>query len=225
MGPWERCLAALAFLTTLPVPGRAGPAEALGCFPFAGGVLGGLLWALAAVLFSLFSPEVAAVFVLFAWLFLTGMLHFDGLLDLADAGLLPAERERRLLVLKDARVGAFALGVGVLHLLLKWRLLTELGPGPWLLFAPLWARALVVPAARALPPLGEGLGRSVARGRVEGAALLGALGLVYPKAALFALAAAGLVYLFATRRLGGVNGDVHGAAIELAEAAYLLALD
>lgn len=63
--------------------------------------------------------DLAALLVLAAWLFLTRMLHLDGLLDCADAFWGGHNRARRLEIMKDCRIGTFALGVGFVFLTAK----------------------------------------------------------------------------------------------------------
>ena len=224
---------ALAFLT--PLGGAAAPSPgALAWFPAVGAALGlglGLVWWLAD---RLWAAPVAAAVVVVADLALTGMLHFDGLVDSAD-GLLPhLERGRRLEVMADPAAGAFGVGVGVAVLLLRWASLVSLAPSPALLGA-LWcasrlamagfartvpyarsaglASAFLEPGRRGLPVTGIVLGAVlVAFGR--GDAVLGV--------AVLGIAAAAVVAL-AVRRLGGFTGDVLGAAGMVGETAGLLA--
>jgi len=140
---------ALAFLT--PVGGAAAPSPAaLAWFPIVGAllglVLGGVWWAIEGQLGAL----AAAALVVTADLALTGALHFDGLLDSAD-GLLPHLRpERRLAVMADPHVGAFAVAAGAGALLLRTAALAALGSArPWLL-AALWSLARTAMAVTAL---------------------------------------------------------------------------
>ena len=223
---------AIGFLTILPVPKNrdySGVTLSSACqwFPLVGWLIGGLLWLLAVVIGSL-PMGVGAVLLLGGWLLLTGMLHFDGLLDCADALLVPVSVERRLAILKDVHVGAFGVGVGGLALLLKWQVLSAVlmeqsifGNGlVGLLFVPVLARSAVLwpivryPAARL-----DGMGAAVQRG-----------GLVLPilcalPALLFAPFTGGAVLFtmvvgswWAAKRLnGGLTGDVYGALIECAE--------
>jgi len=87
--------AALAFLT--PIGGAADPTPgAVAWFPVVGAGLGGLLGYLWWLTEHIWPVGVAAALVLTADLALTGLLHFDGLVDSAD-GLLPhLTRVRRL---------------------------------------------------------------------------------------------------------------------------------
>ena len=222
---------ALAFLTPLGGPVAPSPA-ALSWFPVVGAVLGlalGSVWWLAD---RLWAAPVAAAVVVAADLALTGMLHFDGLVDSADGLLPPLDRSRRLDVMADPAAGAFGVGVAVVVLLLRWVSLAALAPAPWLL-AALWcgSRLTMAVVARSVPYarpgglagafLGEGP-RPVAGALVLVvlAALAGGDGL----AGVVALsAAAAAVVALAVRRLGGFTGDVLGAAGVVGETAGLLA--
>ena len=75
--------------------------------------------------------------VVAADLAVTGMLHFDGLVDSADGLLAPMAPDRRLAVMADPGVGAFGLAVGGTVLLVRWVALSSLRPGI-LLVAGLW---------------------------------------------------------------------------------------
>ena len=218
--------AALRYFTIFPVGGGGedDPKEAARYLPLVGLVLGALLYLLALLFFRLWPGGVAAGLLLFFWLVFTGFLHLDGLLDLADALFYPGSQKRRLEILADARVGSFAFGVGASHLLLKWAALASVGGGAWLVVAPLWARTLPLFAAFFLPQGGETGGRFAKGARLWPGAL-GLLGaLLFPLPAFFALLLAAIIYLAAWRGLGRVSGDVHGAAIELAELGFLLGL-
>jgi adenosylcobinamide-GDP ribazoletransferase len=224
---------ALAFLT--PVGGAAAPTPA--ALPWVpnvgaglGALLGGIWWAAA----QLWPPPVAAAIVVAADLALTGMLHFDGLVDSADGLVAPMERGRRLEVMADPAAGAFGVGAAVVVLLLRWASLAALGPAPWLL-AALWcgSRLVMAGVAASVPYARPGglAGAFLPGGRrgvpAAGAALLlvlVALGRGDAVAGVVALAvvAAGVVAL-AVRRLGGFTGDVLGAVGMLGETAGLLA--
>jgi adenosylcobinamide-GDP ribazoletransferase len=217
---------ALAFLTPL---GRATTPDArtFDWFPIVGAllglVLGGLWWGAD----RLWPPVVVAALVVGGDLALTGLLHFDGLVDTAD-GLLPhLERERRLEVMAAPDVGAFGVGVGAGALLARFAAIASMTPSVVLLGA-LWcmSRTVMAVAARRLPYARErGLatafgGGSASRVAAVGTALAVALGLLATQpgrgaalAAVAAVAAGGAaVVAFAHRRLGGFTGDVLGAA-------------
>lgn len=233
-------VAALAFLTRLPVPAawrQVAPHRALGWLP-AGGLAVGALTAgvYALALAAGLAPGAAAWAAIAAEMLLTGALHPDGLADTADSlgGDTP---ERRLAIMKDPGLGTYGAVALILALGGRWVLLSSL-PAPsavplWILahaacrWGPVWALARY-PYARS----GQGTGMAFARaGRRElwlasatavGAAwlLVGMSGLAVFAAAV--LGAAGAVWM-ASRRLGGVTGDVCGAAAEVALLAGLVA--
>src|SRR2546430_15871112 len=103
-------------------------------FPYTTLFRSGVWWAIEGQLGAL----AAAALVVTADLALTGALHFDGLLDSAD-GLLPHLRpERRLAVMADPHVGAFAVAVGAGALLLRTPGLAAPGSARPLLVGALW---------------------------------------------------------------------------------------
>lgn len=216
---------AVAFLTMLPVPQRwqgAPLARAAAFFPLAGYLVGGAL-ALAAHLLAPAAPELRGPLLFALSLALTGALHFDGLLDVADALPLPGDAERRRAVLRDPRVGAFAVGFGVAAALL---LVAALAAAPLaaLPLAAAWARALPALLVRRFPLPSEGLGAQLQGAPWWPPLLLAAPAVAWaPDAALLAAAGAYALAALAHRRLGWINGDVLGATIVLAELLYLLA--
>ena len=226
---------AVAFLTPLGGAVSPGPA-ALAWFPVVGamigGAVGGVWWAAARI----WPPAVAAAVAVVADLVLTGLLHVDGLCDAADGLLAPLSRPRRLEVMATPDVGAFGVAVFGAVLLLRWVVLASLRPAP-LLVAGLWAAsrtemaatAIAVPYARVggLASAFLGVGRPTRW--LLGAGAVGALGLaagwrpgVGPAAVVAGAAGASGVALRAWRRLGGVTGDVLGAAGLVGETVGLL---
>jgi cobalamin 5'-phosphate synthase/cobalamin synthase len=231
---------ALAFLTPMGGAAAASPA-ALAWFPVVGAllglVLGGLWWGAEDRLGAL----AAAALVVSADLVLTGALHFDGLLDSAD-GLLPHLRpDRRLAVMADPHVGAFAVATGVAALLLRTTALATLGAARPLLLAALWTLARTAMAVTAMTgryARPHGLASSFLPGAAPplppwavpaGVGAVLALGLAAADDARSVLAvvtaglAAAAMAAFAHRRVGGFTGDTLGAAGVLSETVGLLA--
>lgn len=230
-----RLRSAWSLLTVLGGAGQLHPGAAVG-YGLVGAVLGAGLgaswWALEQVLPAL----VAATVVVAIDAGLTGMLHLDGLADSADALLAPMDRPRRLAVLRTPEVGAFAVVVVALTLLLRVTALASLTPQP-LLLVGLWAfaRGAMAATAALLPHArpGPGLARAVA---ARGANRLGAgIGLGLGGAVLASLGwrggvalaggalAAVAVATLAHRRLGGYTGDVLGAVGVVVETVGLVA--
>ena len=242
---------ALAFLT--PLGGPAPPSgAAFVWFPVVGALLGsalGSIWWTAENALGVFA---AAALVVTADLALTGALHFDGLLDSAD-GLLPhLPAERRLAVMAEPHVGAFAVAAGVTALLLRTAALTALGPSRPLLLAALWSLSRTVMAVTALTgryartrglassflsnparkegaAAGEGssdAGRTWIMPAAIGGVLFVGLAAIDDPRSLVAVVAAGLaaagVTALAHRRIGGFTGDTLGAGGVVAETVGLL---
>ncbi|WP_237725084.1 adenosylcobinamide-GDP ribazoletransferase [Deinococcus alpinitundrae] len=221
---------ALTFLTVLPLPHfydvKDGDfARASAYYPLAGYVVGGLVSLLLWMDLPLPSGVVAALAV-GIWLATTGMLHFDGLVDSADALFAMKSPAQRLEILRDVHVGAFGLAVGVMALLTLWSLLAA--PLPW--YAPLVAAVsartlLLLPMNRYPAARPESLGARAREGRWAAALLLAAPTLLLPgawTAWLTALAACFLVAAFGARRLGGgLSGDIYGMIVVAAELAAL----
>ena len=97
----------LAFF--LPVVGLIVVVIILACYAF--------VWEL------LREPFLSAVAVMIIQYLLFNIFHFDGLLDSADALFCYADRDRRLEILKDVKIGAYALFAGTMYLVIKVYLL------------------------------------------------------------------------------------------------------
>ncbi|MDQ3506779.1 MAG: adenosylcobinamide-GDP ribazoletransferase [Actinomycetota bacterium] len=242
---------AFGFLTVLPVPtrggdGPAGYGRAFSWFPVVGLALGAVM-AAAGLLLSLFFPAgVSAALVVALWVFLTGGLHLDGLMDSCDGLLCSKPPDERLAVMRDSRVGAFGVLGAVVVLLVKYSAIAalfELSAVPLisaLVAAPVlgrWAMALTVvafPYHRHGDTLGgtftAGVGRrQLVFASVSGLAVIGGLAAFQGSLAPFAALAAGAIAAvavawFALSRLPGLTGDVYGATCEAVEAAALVAL-
>jgi len=226
--------AALSFLTSFGGASTPTP-KAVRWFPAVGLFLGIALGGAWRGAEELWPPAVAAAIVVALDLALTGMLHFDGLVDSAD-GLLPhIDRERRLAVMQEPTVGAFGIGVAGIVLLLRWAALASMPADIWLL-AGLWCLSRtvmvgVMDTLRYARPAGlasafeDAPGSSVVigLGGLVGALFVGAA-IGWPGYLVFiaTVTTAVAVATLSARRLGGFTGDVLGAAAVLAETVGLL---
>ena len=138
-----------------------------------------------------------------------------------------------LTVMRDPRMGAHGGAALVVVLGLKAAALASVAPGPALLLGPAvarWTASLLVvafPYART-----SGLGRvfkdqarPVAVVAVGAALIGGAAAISAGAVAAVATATAGALLLAwrLNRHLGGLTGDVYGAAVEVAEALFFVA--
>jgi adenosylcobinamide-GDP ribazoletransferase len=168
---------------------------------------------------------------------LTSGLHLDGLMDTCD-GLGGATKEKRLVIMSDARTGAFGVAACVVVLLLKWTALSILPDSvrmESLLLAPVLSRWTMVGAIWAFPyARPEGLG-SAFKTHVTWRLLLLATVLALGAAggwmlwqglvmAAVAVVIAAILAILVVRRLGGLTGDVYGAINEVGEVTVLAGL-
>ncbi|MEN8257872.1 MAG: adenosylcobinamide-GDP ribazoletransferase [Thermodesulfobacteriota bacterium] len=232
---------AISFLTILPL----GPAEVRGddmarsmlFFPVAGLVIGAILAAIAWLGIGLGVNSLGLAVLLVgcsAWL--TRGLHLDGVADLSDGLGGSFEMEHRLEIMKDSHIGAFGVVALVVVLLLKTAGLQAVVAGSETLLAivmvPAAARfAMLVTAFKASYPRQIGTGHFVV-GKVRFVQLVLASMVLLPLALLgwpglglllACLLPPLLLRIKSQNALGGVTGDVLGAAIEWSEAAGWLA--
>lgn len=198
--------------------------------------LGGMLACLDFALSFVLPSIVVGALLLVALLLFTRALHTEGFLDSCDALFGAYTRERRLEILHDSHVGAFAVIGGAALLISKWALLAsidnEIRPELLVLF-PCLSRAgmmttMIVFRYARDQGLGasfkletrwwmDGFGLSVAAG--AGFLLLGLGGVVLAATAFVVALAFGL---WASRLIGGMTGDTYGAVNELTEVSVLL---
>jgi len=236
-------ITAIRFLTIIPIPwGRPESPKAVGrsqaYFPLVGLGLGLALVGLDQGLGRVLADAPRAWLLVLALAVLSGGMHLDGLADSAD-GLLGAHgrtRERRLAIMRDGRVGAYGVVALIAVLSLKWSAVLSLPVGvraEALLLVPCLGRAAVVVGTTAFPyarpaGLGQGLHQAARRSTlaVAGAIALGASGALLGWGglviAIVVTATALAIGAWATRRLGGLTGDVYGALVEITEVMTLL---
>lgn len=237
-------LQAIAFLTRFPVPPIGNDRDwkkSPMWYPVVGFLIGILLLLFDQLIAIHFPHPIRAGLDLAFWVWITGGLHIDGLLDTADGLLSHRDRERVMEIMKDSRVGAMGVLTAILYLLLKWLALKELIIHSSDVFMAGWIVALVVGRFSAV--LGmfvfpyvrpQGIGAGMKEGLtlfrfgfawVVSIVLVGFL--MEWKGILYAGITWGMMSLFAwrvSRRLGGLTGDVYGAMIEGAELLMLLLL-
>ena len=237
---WRALRVALGFLTTLPVPLVKAWREddlrlAVRAYPVVGLIIGGLL-ALAFVLFAPLAPMLRGVLITALWLLVTGALHFDGFCDLADAAFAPKSAEERWRIVKDPRVGAFALGAGSLLVLTKAAAIGALGSAGALVIISILSRSTVTWAMANYPVYDVSLLGRRTNLRFEETLLPLTLGFVLsalvaalwlqPLPYLFLLLAAALTTLllatWLNRKMAGLGGDAYGALVESSEAVMLV---
>jgi len=239
-----RFLAAISFLTTIPLPRRreASPEEIGGSvvyFPVVGIIIGlilaGLNW-----LLGLFLPSaVVNGLVIVSLVVLTGALHLDGFGDTCDGIAGHKTVENRWRVMHDSRVGSFSI-VGIFCLLLVKYISLNSVPDtllmPTLVLMPVVSRWAMVYTVFAYPyAKPSGLGKVfkqetnwqrftiatiitlvVAIGLAQLAGL--AIMLVLPGTWIVVVTIAS----YLKRKFSGLTGDTYGAINEIAEVGVLI---
>lgn len=234
-------VSAVQFLTRLPMPAFPYDPQwlprAAKYFPLVGIGVGLVAAGVFAGSTRLWPQPIPAILAVGATMLVTGALHEDGLADTADS-LGGLSREARLAIMKDSRLGSFAVLALLVVLALKVSALSALPV--WTGVAALVAchaagrlgAVLVMAAApygaeRAASKLEHGADRPAALELAAAAAFaLLPLALLPPRSALFAVAlgaaAGAIVAIKASRGLGGYTGDILGAVIATSETAFLL---
>lgn len=239
-------LIALNFLTIVPVGRNTAVSQgdlgrAVAWFPLVGVFLGGTAAVLSWVLHVAGLTLAADVLVVLMLAIATGGLHWDGLMDTADGVFSHRDREQKLAIMRDSRVGAMGVQAAAMLILLKVAVLFDISAPmkmPLLLLAPTVARfgmgiaVIKYPYARAE----GGLGNAFAQKAGVKQLLIGLLTLLaatIPVVILFetwlpavvmllSLALALLTARFIAGKLQGLTGDTYGAICEITEIGALL---
>lgn len=247
---WADTRQAIAFLTRIPVSASSSSGrslnDALRAVPLAGlliGLLVGLVFSLSQWLGL--SPLISATLAVGFSLALTGCFHEDGLADTADS-IGGYTREKRLAIMVDSRIGTFGASALFIALALRIGAIVQIADrGGWaavillLAAAGAWSRSLGIALVGSLPlarpdGIAAGVGRPT-RSTVRQALLVGGISaamLCASSSGVFATILALLVSAialllvrrFARAHIGGQTGDVAGAAQQICEIAFLLAI-
>jgi len=232
--------AAIAFLTRIPVATdqQANLPAAVPWFPVTGCLIGVVVGGIAAGLIQLVPPIVAAAVAVLAGVLITGAFHEDGLADVSDAFAGGWTAEQRIKILDDPLHGSYGVAALCGSIVVRVACVASLGASGPVVFACLLAahglaRAasiglmVTVPVSRP-----DGLGAEYARGLRRRAVVGGVLAAVVVAAIatgwwvipFVAAAAAGAAVMgwLSLRKIGGITGDVLGAAEQIAECLVLI---
>ena len=235
---------AVAFLTRLPMPHPQGPmppnfVRAHRAFPLVGALIGGVVGLVCLGLRAVGVPDLAAAaLALGASAILTGALHEDGLADVADGFGGGRDRDAKLEIMRDSRLGTYGALILLVSFVARVAALAAIPDGvvvPGLIAAHALARGVLPAMSMTLPyARTDGLARNAGQpdmaigAAAAGLALLIALLALswadaFWAAVLAGLSAAGMAWL-ARRQIGGQTGDVLGGAEQVAETAILVLL-
>ncbi len=231
---------ALSFLTRLPVtlaetPGPHALTRSMRLFPLVGALIGAAVGGVDLLATKILPPWPSALLAVAFGLMLTGALHEDGLADCADGFGGGRDKEKKLAIMRDSRIGTYGTLALILSVCLRAAAVAQLAnPAGGLIAAHALSRALIPGLMLLLPPASAtGLAASAGQaGRMDFAiALVIALALsapllglwLAPVAAVSALVLAAMT-LLARRQIGGYSGDVLGALQQTCEIAILLTI-
>ncbi|ELY95554.1 adenosylcobinamide-GDP ribazoletransferase [Natrialba taiwanensis] len=236
---WGRAIrGALGFLTRLPVGHHDGDWDAFRSTPAAFPLVGlaaGAVAALPLLAADVLAPPTVAFGYLLAVYAVMGINHLDGVADLGDALVVHGDSDRRREVLKDTTTGVgaiLAVSITVAGLALA---------GLGLASLPVLTAVTVAIGAEVGSKFGmasmacfgrapyEGMGRQFTEAASSGswlvpaAVVLSAATIGWPHPATVAvcggIGGVTLPWYWANRHLGGINGDIFGAANELGRVA------
>lgn len=249
--PLAEFMAALIFLTRLPIRWRGDwPADlnrrSMAWFPIVGaliGAIGGLGYYLLTL--AGLTPPLAALVTVAGLSLLTGALHEDGLADVADGFGGGRDREAKLAIMKDSRVGTYGALALVLAALARIGALATLADPRLVALALIGAHGCsrgLLPMMKRLLPDARSHGIAADQGIPDRARAFVALLIGFSFAStvlaklslpsglvslgVMGLAVAAVIGLgwLSRRQIGGITGDVLGAAQQLAEIAFLLGI-
>jgi adenosylcobinamide-GDP ribazoletransferase len=239
----------LRFFTRLPVgvSTRAPNFRKVGwAAPLAGGIVGGLGAAVFLIARKVGLPEIiSATLAVAVEIVVTGGLHEDGLADVADGFGGGRDRDAKLAIMRDSRVGTYGAIALCLILLLRIEAIStlarpylEFATGAFVLAAAAARAAALTPLIWASPARDDGAGASI--GVLDANVLIGAAVTLTLLATALGLLSLGLVRAFfacvvgtaiarlfvalAQRQIGGQTGDVCGATAVIVQVAVLLSL-
>jgi adenosylcobinamide-GDP ribazoletransferase len=235
---------AVAFLTRLPMPHPDGAkpqnfVRAHRMFPVVGALIGAVVGLICLGLRSIGVPDlVASALALGGSAILTGALHEDGLADIADGFGGGRDRESKLEIMRDSRLGTYGAMILLVSFAAKLSALAAIPDGyvvPGLIAAHALGRGILPAMSVKLPyARKDGLARNAGQPDVATAAIAFGLALViallslsWSNALWAALAACGSAFAvawLALRQIGGQTGDVLGGAEQVAETAILVLL-
>jgi adenosylcobinamide-GDP ribazoletransferase len=226
-------------LTRIPAPvssDREDWAKSACHYPLVGLILGGAFVLFDQAIASLFPSLVRGAMLTLLWVYLTGGLHLDGLMDTADGFGANRGPERTLEIMKDSRTGAMAVLAAFSVLLLKFSILASLASDAmWiaLVAAPVAGRLALVLSIRLFPyikkdGIGLGMKESLTPWPLTYALLVG-IGVLFLTTGWWGavlltgtLLVVWIIGTSARSRIRGMTGDVYGATAEVTEVVVLI---
>jgi len=231
---------ALSFLTRIPVRHKHEPSIGLAApwFPIVGVVVGAIVGGVAWGVSNLTSPLVGSAVAVLVGVLITGAFHEDGLADIADAFVGGWSTEDRLRILKDPLHGSYGVAAMCGSIVLRVCALSAISPRDMFTaaiaahcFARAGALALLLTTSLSLH---EGLGSDYVKSLRRSTAIISILVSLFFVIFLLGvwsvavvggtIVGAATIRWWSKEKIGGITGDVLGAAEQVSEALILIVL-
>lgn len=227
----------LTFITRIPIKIKFdfepdAFAKGLLYMPAIGALIGLPLWAFDKYV-DVGHPFVRAFLIIILYLMMTGGLHLDGLSDYFDGIYSVRDRKRMLEIMADARIGAFGVIGLCIYFIGIFAGIIVSSPEHLLVMPMIGRTAAVMLCAFGKYPKASGMGKDLVE---YGKPWMGILAMLTMIAICLAIApwlVLNVIMVFAvvtivgiqsTKRIGGVTGDVLGAAIEISQVTWLIGI-
>ncbi len=203
-------------------------------FPLVGAIIGIFLYGINILAGKItVNRQIAAIIIIIAEIFITGLIHIDGLADTADGLFSYAEKEKILEIMKDSRVGTNGAVALILYFMTKVILLSEIRPEYIILYPVISRLSTSINAGLGEYARKNGMSNGIIgkNGKKEAGIsiiitmilsfiILKAKGLII---LIFAILFILLLMKGVKRKIGGITGDTMGASLELTSILVLLA--
>lgn len=203
-------------------------------FPLVGAIIGIFLYGINILVGKItVNRQIAAIIIIIAEIFITGLIHIDGLADTADGLFSYAEKEKILEIMKDSRVGTNGAVALILYFMTKVILLSEIRPEYIILYPVISRLSTSINAGLGEYARKNGMSNGIIgkNGKKEAVIsiiitmilsfiILKAKGLII---LIFAILFILLLMKGVKRKIGGITGDTMGASLELTSILVLLA--
>lgn len=203
-------------------------------FPLVGAIIGIFLYGINILAGKItVNRQIAAMIIIIAEIFITGLIHIDGLADTADGLFSYAEKEKILEIMKDSRVGTNGAVALILYFMTKVILLSEIRPEYIILYPVISRLSTSINAGLGEYARKNGMSNEIIakNGKKEAGIsiiitmilsfiILKVKGLII---LIFAILFILLLMKGVKRKIGGITGDTMGASLELTSILVLLA--
>ncbi|BBM35585.1 adenosylcobinamide-GDP ribazoletransferase [Pseudoleptotrichia goodfellowii] len=202
-------------------------------FPLVGAVIGIFLFGINFLAGKVTgNRQIIAVIIVVAEIFITGILHIDGLADTFDGLFSYAKKERMLEIMKDSRIGTNGAVVLILYFITKIILLSEVKPEYILLYPIISRLSTSMNAGLGEYARKDGMSNSIIekngpKEAVISVVITAVLSFLILKIKGLGVLAAAIVFILifmrnVKKKIGGITGDTMGASLELTSILILL---